>query len=101
MKRYIKASTDYNSIFRKIVKYYKSIVEDAGCSYCSYTDYSVRPDWDNGGIRFQLEWDGGNISENDVMNNIETYFGSGIRCSRAWGKWDHQITVFVEEYRCR
>lgn len=100
MKRYIKAAADDNRMFRTLIRfshvfnYFESIVKEAGCSRCSYTDYVVRPE-DNGGIRFKLEWDGGNISEDDVMNEIETYFGSGIHCNRACGRWDHQITVFV------
>jgi hypothetical protein len=101
MKRYINASYDYNYIFKRVIKYFESIVKDAGCWHFSYNDYVVEPDWAGGGIRITLQWDGGNISEAEVSDKLESYFGSGIYCSTAWGNWDHQIMVHVADYRCR
>jgi len=102
MKRYIRASADdYLVMFRKITKYFESVVKDAGCSRFSYNDYVVEPDWAGGGIRVELQWDGDTITEAEVASKLKSYFGPGLYCSNSWGKWDHQITVHVEEYRCR
>lgn len=100
MKRYIKASSGYDYIFRKITKYFETIVNTAGCTRSSYSDYSVLPDWAGNGIRLELQWDGGSMTEDEVANKIVSYFGKGVSCSDSWGQWDHQITVHVEEYRC-
>ena len=102
MKKYIKASfNDYDGIYRKIVNYFTEFATDNGATYATCNDYSVEPDWYGGGIRFTLQWDGNAPSEDKVGRAIESYFGSGISYSDAWGKWDHQIMVHVAEYRCR
>lgn len=101
MKRYIRASNGYEDIFRKIVNYFEKFAKDSGATYTTYNDYVVEPDWAGGGIRITLQWEGDTPSEEEVMHAIESYFGSGIRCSDSWSKWSHQIMVHVAEYRCR
>lgn len=101
MKQYVRASNGYNDIFRKITQYFVDFAETNGATYTTYNDYVVEPDWAGGGIRITLQWDGATPSEVEVGNAIENYFGSGVRCSDAWGSWNHQIIVHVAESRCR
>lgn len=102
MKRYVRASSNgYWDIFEKITKYFTKYAVAMGAQYASYNDYVVEPDWAGGGIRIELQWTGSAPTEDDVKRIITSYFGSGITCSDSWGKWDHQITVHVADYRCR
>ena len=102
MKRYISASSNpYYDISRRVTDYFTSVVKKAGCTNSSYDDYRVEPDWAGGGISITLQWDGNAISEKDVAHEITSYFGQGFRCHDSWGRWDHQITVHIDEWRCR
>ena len=96
MKRYIKSSFDYQSMFSNVVRFFKEYVKNrSDVSYASYNDYRVIPDDLGSGIAVELQWDG-DLSEKDLSNDIRDRFYF-VTCNKSFGKFDHQITVHIPE----
>ena len=79
MKQYIRTSLDvwegHNYISKRIIQYFEKLVRDAGCTHCSHNDYKLLND---GSLKIELQWDGGDISPFSVGYDISSYFGDGV-----------------------
>lgn len=85
--------------YQRIVSYVRAYMNKKNVKRWSYTDYYVHPDWDGGGMSFTIQWDGDEVLQRNIQNDIENYF-YGITTRTTWGNWDNQIYIRVDERAC-
>lgn len=89
----------YQDKFRSITQFFRSWMRtNYPGVYVSWNDYRVVPDDLGGGISVELQWDSGPLEE-AVREALEREL-LGVQCSLSWGRWDHQVTVHVDERAC-
>ncbi len=102
MKTYIKSDSVWegrNYIVRRILNYFEKLVTDAGCTGFSSNDYEVLND---GSLRLELQWDGGNSSPFSIGYDIADYFGEGVTYVPYWDRdWQYSAAIQVAEFRTR